>query len=67
MTDSPYVGEDGFPVQEYTIHIGEAIYPDPSKRVSQNTQMMMRKNYDLWKDIYEKTYGVALKYTTLAN
>jgi lipopolysaccharide biosynthesis glycosyltransferase len=67
MTDSPYVGEDGFPVQEYTIHIGEAIYPDPSKRVSQNTQMMMEKNYAFWKDVYEMTYGVALEYTTIAN
>ena len=67
MQDSDYMGEDGFPVQEYTIHIGPAIYPDPGKRVSQNTQMMMEKNYAFWKDVYEKTYGVPLEYTTIAN
>ncbi len=67
MQDSEHVGEDGFPVQEYTIHIREPIYPDPNKRVSQNTAEMMQKNYEVWKEIYEQTYGISLEYTTVAN
>lgn len=64
MQDSNIIGKDGFPVQEYTIHISEPIYPDPAKRVSQNTEEMMQKNYDVWKQIYEQTYGKPLVYLT---
>ncbi|MBQ7337180.1 MAG: hypothetical protein IJW40_01865 [Clostridia bacterium] len=67
MQDSDIIGEDGFFVQEYTIHIAPPIYPDPQKRVSQNTVEMMQKNYEVWKDIYEQSYGVPLEYTTVAN
>ena len=31
MEDSDILGDDGFYVQEYTIHIAEPIYPDPQK------------------------------------
>ncbi len=64
MQDSPYIGEDGFPVQEYTIHIAPPIYPDPEKRVSRNTVEMMQKNYEIWKNIYEQAYGVPLEYAS---
>jgi lipopolysaccharide biosynthesis glycosyltransferase len=62
MQDTDIMGEDGFPVQEYTIHIGEPIYPDTEKRVGQNTQEIMDKNYQIWKEIYETVYGIELKY-----
>jgi 1-acyl-sn-glycerol-3-phosphate acyltransferase len=62
MQDTDIMGEDGFPVQEYTIHVGEPIYPDTEKRVGQNTQEMMDKNYQIWKEIYETVYGIELKY-----
>jgi 1-acyl-sn-glycerol-3-phosphate acyltransferase len=62
MQDTDIIGEDGFPVQEYTIHIKEPIYPDESKRTGQNTQEMMDKNYQIWKEIYETVYGIELKY-----
>ena len=65
MRDSSVIGEDGFPVQEYTIHVAKAIYPDPNKSVSENSQMMMDKNYEIWKEIYEKEYGIELRYETL--
>ena len=65
MRDSSVIGEDGFPVQEYTIHVAKAIYPDPNKSVSENSQMMMDKNYAIWKEIYEKEYGIELRYETL--
>ena len=63
MEDSNVPGEGGLPVQEYTIHISEPIYPDPEKSRAANTKEMMDKNYAIWKDIYEKTYGIPLTYT----
>jgi 1-acyl-sn-glycerol-3-phosphate acyltransferase len=64
MKDSEIIGDDGFPVQEYTIHICAPIYPDPAKSRSVNVNEMMQKNYDVWKDLYEKTYGIPLEYDT---
>ncbi len=64
MEDSDVLGEDGFYVQEYTIHIASAIYPDPQKSRAANIQMMKDKNFEVWKEIYETTYGEALVYDT---
>ena len=63
MKDSHIVGEHGFPIQEYTIHVAPPIYPDPDKRVSENSQMMLEKNAEIWKEIYEREYGIPLRYT----
>ncbi len=65
MKDSHIIGEDGFPVQEYTIHVSAPIYPDPDKSVSANSQMMMEKNAEIWKQIYESEYGIPLRYETV--
>ena len=64
MRDSSVIGEDGFPVQEYTIHIAPPIYPDPNNPIGRNSQMLMEKNFEIWKDIYEKEYGIDLRYET---
>ena len=63
MEDSDILGDDGFYVQEYTIHVAEPIYPDPQKNRAQNVRMMMEKNFEVWKQIYEETYGVPLTYS----
>lgn len=64
MKDSDILGDDGFFVQEYTIHIGAPIYPD--KELSQNKQAekMMAQNFELWKEIYETEYQIPLTYLT---
>lgn len=62
MSDSDIIGGDGFPVQEYTVHILEPIYPDPKLSEKENIEMMREKNYQMWKDVYEKTYGIPLEY-----
>ncbi len=64
MQDSDIIGEDGFAVQEYTIHIGEPIYPKAENTYRQNIDFMMAENYKAWKDIYETTYQIPLFYTT---
>lgn len=65
MRDSDIMGEDGFFVQEYTIHISEPIYPDSSLSYSKNVKMVMDKNYEVWKEIYEREYELPLSYDTI--
>ena len=62
MEDSDIIGEDGFPIQEYTVNIEKPIYPDPEKKKKENTVMMKDKNYEVWKKIYEDFYQVPLEY-----
>jgi 1-acyl-sn-glycerol-3-phosphate acyltransferase len=65
MEDTETYGADGFPLQAYTVHILEPIYPDASKNVKQNALEMKQKNYLAWKKVYEETYGIPLTYTTV--
>ena len=53
---------DGFFVQEYTVNFCEPVYPDPDKRRAQNVKEMLDKNYEAWKEVYEKTYNKKLTY-----
>ena len=62
MQDSDIIGDDGFYVQEYIIHIEKPIYPDPSKSRAENIAWMRDENYRIWKEIYEKFYGIPLVY-----
>ncbi|MBQ9774148.1 MAG: 1-acyl-sn-glycerol-3-phosphate acyltransferase [Clostridia bacterium] len=64
MQDSDKMGEDGYPIQEYTIHIAPPIYPDPSKHYKDNISMLMEQNTVVWKDIYETAYSMPLVYST---
>lgn len=63
MEDSNILDDDGFYVQEYTVHFCEPIYPDPEKKRAVNAREMMEKNYEAWKRVYEETYKVPLTYT----
>ncbi|MCR5694908.1 MAG: 1-acyl-sn-glycerol-3-phosphate acyltransferase [Clostridia bacterium] len=63
MKDSDFIDQDGFHIQEYTVHVSEPIYPDPALTERENTKMLMEKNSIIWKDIYEMTYGIPLTYT----
>lgn len=62
MEDSDIIGEDGFPIQEYTVNIEKPIYPDSEKSEKENTVMMKNKNYEVWKEIYEDFYQIPLEY-----
>ena len=63
MNDSEIIGKDGFPIQEYTINISKPIYPDYEKSVKENADYLMKENAEIWKNIYEKSYGISLEYT----
>lgn len=62
MRDTEILDADGFPVQEYTVHVSEPIWPDSEKSVAENAREMKDRNYQVWKEIYEETYGVPLVY-----
>ena len=64
MKDSHIMGDDGFFVQEYTIHIREPIYPDNSLSRNEKVKKMMDENSRVWKEIYESEYHIPLTYTT---
>ncbi len=62
MEDSGKVGTDGFEIQAYTIWFLPAIYPKKDFSIKENTEYLKEQNYKLWKELYEKVYGVSLKY-----
>lgn len=62
MEDSNIIGDDGFPIQEYTVNISEPIYPDSNLSQRENAENMLNKNYKIWKQIYEDFYKVPLEY-----
>ena len=64
MRDSDVMGDDGFYVQEYTIHISEPLYPDASLPAAKRSEDLRRRNYKAWADVYESVYQVPLEYTT---
>lgn len=62
MEDSDVLDADGLFVQEYTIHILKPIYPNPNLSVKENCDIMRDKNFEMWKEVYESTYGKKLVY-----
>ncbi len=63
MRDSVHIDDDGFPVQEYTIHIEKPIYPNSLLSVRENSEKMAEENFRIWREIYEREYGIPLSYT----
>lgn len=64
MKDTDILGDDGFFVQEYTIHVGEPIYPDENKTFGENMEYLMNENFGIWQKIYESEYQIPLSYMT---
>ena len=62
MEDSDVLDGDGFFVQEFTIHILPAIYPDPALSLREAKDKMRRENYEAWVKVYEDVYQKKLTY-----
>ena len=62
MEDSDVLDPDGFFVQEYTMHILPAIYPDENLSHGDAKRDMKNKNYEAWVKTYEEFYDKPLKY-----
>ncbi len=64
MEDCDTCTEDGFPVQAYTVHVGDPIYPDPALNKRDRAESMRQKNEDFCRKVYESTYKKPLTYLT---
>ena len=64
MRDSDILGDDGFYIQEYTIHIDKPIYPDKTLPYKAGVKDLMTRNFEVWKQIYEQEYHMPLVYET---
>ena len=62
MEDSNTLDGDGFFVQEYTVHILPAIYPDKTLPAALAKEKMRKANYDAWIKVYEDFYQKPLVY-----
>ena len=62
MEDSDVPDGDGFFVQEYTINILPAIYPDASLSNAEAKEAMKKENYEAWVKVYEDFYKKPLVY-----
>ncbi len=65
MEDTENIGEDGFPIQAYTVNIEKPIYPNENLSQKENEKMMLEKNSEVWKEVYEDFYKIPLEYTTI--
>lgn len=64
MEDSKeFYDGDGLPVQEYTIHIGKALYKDETLPLKQAITKIKNENFEFCKNIYESTYNTKLVYS----
>jgi len=50
---------------DYTIHVLDPIYPKPELNAKENIEYLRKENYRVWKELYVKTYGIPLEYTTI--
>ena len=62
MEDSDILDGDGFFVQEYTVHILPAIYPDSALSHAEAKEKMKKENYEAFVKVYEEFYGKPLVY-----
>ena len=62
MEDSDVMDPDGFFVQEYTLHILPALYPDKTLSRAEAKKDLKQKNYEDWVKVYEEFYQKPLVY-----
>ena len=62
MQDSNTPDGDGFFVQEYTLNILPAIYPDSALSGAEAKEKMKNENYEAWVRVYESVYAKPLTY-----
>lgn len=64
MEDLPEFEENGLPIQKFTFHIGEPIYPEENLSPKENAEIMLIKNHDFtiktYEDVYKTAYDLKL-------
>lgn len=64
MRDTDKLGPDGFPILEYTPHLGAPIYPDETLPKAVARETLRRKAEEFCRQTYEKAYGAPFVYPT---
>lgn len=64
MRDTDKKDQDGYPIQAYTLHILDPIYPESDGPINEIANKMKAENERVWKECYEKSYGIPLTYDT---
>lgn len=62
LKDSNIIGDDGFFVQEYFVHIMPLIFPNKNMTEKESSNKMRDENFELCKNMYEKIYNQKLVY-----
>ncbi len=62
MKDTDRLDNEGAFIQEYTVWILPAIYPDENLSERENAEYLKNENYKAWVALYERVYGIPLKY-----
>lgn len=62
MEDTDKVSADGSPIQAYTLWFLPPIYPKKELSAKENADYLKDENYRVWKELYEKVYGMPLVY-----
>ena len=60
MADSDRIGADGFPIQEYTPHLGAPIWPDETLSRRQAREKLRLQTEAFCQTTYERVYGEAI-------
>ena len=60
MEDSDKLDNEGYPIQQYTIHILDPIYKKEELSDRENMKYMKEENERVWKECYEKFYNEKL-------
>lgn len=62
MEDTEKLAADGSKIQAYTVWFLPPIYIKEEFSDKENAEYLKTKNYNCWKELYEKVYGIPLSY-----
>ena len=64
MRETESIAPDGSPVMAHTVHFGKPILPDATLSRREAAEKMMRESFSYSREVYERVYGIPLKYET---
>ncbi len=62
LKDTDKLDVNGYPIQAHTLWFLPPIYPKVGLTEKENVEYMKEENFKAWKNLYEKVYGLPLKY-----
>ncbi len=62
LENSGKIGADGFDIPAHTIWFLPPIYPKKGLTDKENVEYLKNENFRVWKELYERVYGVELEY-----